>query len=953
MNIRAGILCSGFLGCAAVGAAAVVFHVSPVGNDGWSGRLPTSVAGRVDGPFRTLERARKAVRELRKSQGRAAQPITVRVHAGTYDLTRTLELGPADSGAGESAPVTWEAASDGEVVLRGGVPVRRWTPYRNGIFRTSLAGLVPPGHVFHQLFYRGVRQVLAREPNRDPAHPRTGGFAYVSSPGPRAREQFHLDPGLVKRVGAWTEAGQLEVSGMSGKGWTGICVPVRNLDPKTGLVTVSKIRYRFYRLNRLFFQNALGALDAPGEWFCNYKSGDLYFRPPDGRRPAPGSVVVPVLDTVIALRGGIPYPQQWLHVGFHGGRDAAKLPDNAPPEAAVRYITLRGFRIECARQSGVVLTGAETCRVLKCAVTNVGGVGINLGATENAYPDVGNPRTAPPKGVRIGVGGAGQDVYVQGPCRDCRIAGNDVWSVGADGIFLYGIGNAAENNHVYDSGLYDKDCAAINVFGEKNVVRRNSLHDVPRNAVFLKGIDNLIEANDIHHTMLETCDGGAVRMCQRNLKLRGNVIRRNRIVDTLGYGYPGGDNLYRAPYFSWGVYLDDFTCGTTVAGNLIVRAGRGGVHIHGGSDNQVAGNIIVDPGDYHVEINPIRSSPATGNRIERNLLVNRSGDAIIFKCGRWTDGLASFDWNFLDPHGKPPWFKLAGKRIEGLAAWRKRGFGEHSRMGAVAFKAPGRGDYRLDDPAVVAGLGIPPFPTDAVGCHPAAERRTWPLRNAALRQEKPFLYKAAPLPLADDFEKPGPGGKPVLGRPDIMAPRPSSIRVTAETAASGKRSLRFEDAPNLAHIWQPRLFYPLHWEDGRIRVAFALKLDAATRPELYVDLRQYRGVAGGRGYVSGIMLAVDAAGNVSVNGRALFRMPGDAWCRFELLLDLGNAADNGFDFRFEAPGQPSVKEHFRYATAKFAELDRLVIAATADRRTVFFLDDIRIERQAKRHEVHQ
>ncbi len=104
--------------------------------------------------------------------------------------------------------------------------------------------------------------------------------------------------------------------------------------------------------------------------------------------------------------------------------------------------------------------------------------------------------------------------------------------------------------------------------------------------------------------MLETCDGSAVRMCQRNRAIGGNIIRHNRTLDTIGYGHPAGMPRFQSPYFSWAVYLDDYTCGTTVQGNIIARTGRGGVMIHGGSYNTARGNLIASAGRHLIEIAP-------------------------------------------------------------------------------------------------------------------------------------------------------------------------------------------------------------------------------------------------------------------------------------------------------------------------------------------------------------
>ena len=47
--------------------AKLVFYVSTLGNDQWSGRLPAPAANRQDGPLATLTAARNAIRRL-KSQ---------------------------------------------------------------------------------------------------------------------------------------------------------------------------------------------------------------------------------------------------------------------------------------------------------------------------------------------------------------------------------------------------------------------------------------------------------------------------------------------------------------------------------------------------------------------------------------------------------------------------------------------------------------------------------------------------------------------------------------------------------------------------------------------------------------------------------------------------------------------------------------------------------------------
>ncbi|PYV17162.1 MAG: hypothetical protein DMG21_09205 [Acidobacteria bacterium] len=82
-------------------AASANFYVAPNGNDSWSGTLAAPNGAGNDGPFRTLGRARDAVRAL-KSQGAFEGPVTVALRGGKYFLKDTITFGTEDSGARDS-----------------------------------------------------------------------------------------------------------------------------------------------------------------------------------------------------------------------------------------------------------------------------------------------------------------------------------------------------------------------------------------------------------------------------------------------------------------------------------------------------------------------------------------------------------------------------------------------------------------------------------------------------------------------------------------------------------------------------------------------------------------------------------------------------------------------------------------------------------------------------------
>ena len=60
------------------------FYVSPVGDDAWSGQDPIATTDSDEGPFDTLERARDAIRELKRGGDLPPGGITVYMRGGVY-----------------------------------------------------------------------------------------------------------------------------------------------------------------------------------------------------------------------------------------------------------------------------------------------------------------------------------------------------------------------------------------------------------------------------------------------------------------------------------------------------------------------------------------------------------------------------------------------------------------------------------------------------------------------------------------------------------------------------------------------------------------------------------------------------------------------------------------------------------------------------------------------------
>ncbi len=754
--------------------------------------------GTREKPFATLHRAQRAVRE-RIAQG-LTKPVTVSVRAGVYYLEQPLLLTPEDSGT-RLFPVTWKAADGERVVLRGGKLIEGFVEYRDGIYVADLAKQGVKDLFIYQLFHLGsgvdqppVRQPMARYPNVDPEHPRTGGYMLVSkgyeelvktSDEATALTTFAYQgtPEADRLFASLKDTKQLEVFSLVGGGWRHRLSPVRSINASRRLIRGYESHLRYERHNLFYLMNSLDLLDSPGEWHVDREAGLLYFYPPDNH-PPDGRVLLPVADAVIELKGSLPYPYKFLEFRYRGTRGQA--PSDGAPDNPVQHVHIRGFIIEGARHDGIRLSGARDCRIEACGVSHVGNIGINVGGAYSKVWSVGIPRrneegerylhnvlhpdilksqkphaTLKHKsGPDIGAGGAGQCYTTIGVGKNILVFGCDVYDTLADGIMILGDNNLAENNHVWDVAKWVKDAPGINVMGYNSTVRRNTIHDLPRLAVFWKGDAITIELNDVFNLCLETRDMGAIRAVHRNLNIGfGDMIRWNRIHHVPGYGFVvcGSRGLhpgYHSPYYSFGIYLDDYTSHTTVYGNIISGVHRAGVMIHGGGHVTVQNNIIVNTAEGQVEVAPINhrrhftphpryKDAAAGTRIQRNILVT-TGDQPVYahRDDNVGDHKVQYANNLVHPAGTNPFVQIKGQDTRTpWNQWRSMGHDKGSVIADALFKDLEGGDYTLREHSPAFKLGFEPIPVDQIGCYPHHARAVWPLRPSNMPQEKPILYR--------------------------------------------------------------------------------------------------------------------------------------------------------------------------------------------------------------------
>jgi hypothetical protein len=555
--------------------------------------------GTLERPFRTLQRARDAVRTYhQKTPAARHHAVTVWLRGGTYDLAETFELDRRDAGTA-SAPVTYAAYARESVRISGGrtLPVSSFhrvsdpdavrrlpSISKDRVLQADLRALGVSDFGKHRQFGHGLPIVpapmelfwndsvmqLARYPN-------TGAIDI----GPV------IDPGSIPRTGDYTNRGgkfrytdsrharwvgvpDVWLQGFFNYGFADDKIRIASIDTTRQEVTLAAPH--MYGLgsgenfNQYVALNLLEELDQPGEWYVDTSSGLLFLWPPTDINNARVSVSI-LEQPLIALD-------------------------------STSYCTLKDLIIENGRGMGISIEGGTHNSIVDCVVRNVGTVGIMFGqGARQTFPHV----TADDyEGVPASrwVGSFHSHMYLhtawdRNAGDHQTIEGCEVYNTGSGGIIIGGGSRKSltpGNNVVTDSRVHDFNrrnkagAAGIVVDGCGNLVTHNEIYNADLQAILVYGNDHCFEYNHIHHVALNSNDASAWYL-GRDPSDQGNVVRWNFFHDV------GRSDR------KWimGVYCDDATCDVRVEGNVFYRvATYGTVYSNGGHDIVVKNNIFIE-----------------------------------------------------------------------------------------------------------------------------------------------------------------------------------------------------------------------------------------------------------------------------------------------------------------------------------------------------------------------
>lgn len=695
-----------------VGSAAETgtdFYVSASGSDSWSGTLAAASAQKSDGPFATLQRARDAVRELKKQK---STDIVVLIREGTYPLTETVVFGLEDSGVGEST-ITYAAYPGETPVFSSGLKIEGWKQVTG-----ELPGL--PDAAKGKVMVAETSAKFLTLYDSDGMLPRARSERFVPK---GSANELRYPKGKFKN---WPNMTDVEIMVRPTRLWTMNVLPLVSVDEEAGVARTAIPAT--YGMNKIgcWLENVLEELDEPGEWALNTKDGKVYLWP---RKPVDES------DSTVMAAQLIEY------IRVEGAIDK-----KGPKDIPVRNLIFRGLTFQHGERytltkddaglqhdwdmfdkgnALVRFRGTENCVVEKCHFLDSGSGAIRVDLHGQNNRITGNHIEHMGGGgiLLCGYGPGTKDVN-----KNNVLYNNDIHHVGeiywqSPGIYVCQSGeNRVANNLIHHtnytgvivSGIVHRFITRGNKRESQRTVRWHEIGNLPRNPQpndvrrFLHTRNNMIESNEIHHAMQILGDGNGIYIRGAG---PGNVIRGNYI-----------HHLVSEIQGQSAIRTDGGQEDTLIKGNLIYRCKSQGVtlKLNNRFENNIVADVIAPRGVYL----KIVEGPMKGASNKRNIYYSSLADCTFIsepkagkgRVGEDRRGRVPARMKDIDSDNNIYFCKadpsLANKTLTKL---QSDGVDANSLAGDPMFVDPENGDFRFPPGSPALKLGIVPFDMSKVG----------------------------------------------------------------------------------------------------------------------------------------------------------------------------------------------------------------------------------------------
>ena len=664
--------------------AEIAYYVSPEGRNCWKGTLPKRNETASNGPFRTIDRARKAVKENITDDMNC--DITVYIEEGQYYIDETMTFDNSDGGK-NWCYVTYKNYENDEAVINGGGRITDWEQYDGNIYKAYVgtAG-------FKVLSENGEMVTKARYPNAGAE--RTDGYLTVYKDTLTPMRNFEFESGDIPEL---SDISDLEIyiwpGGVGGyRNWFTDTIAVTDIDYEKNTVSLaSNTRYAMEPPSRYFLQGHLSFLDVPGEYYYDTKSGYLYYYPK--KLPIEEQViVVPKVSNVVLFNG-------------------------ESGENPIRNLVFDGVGVKNGDYKdngcGFMLKNTANCAIKNCSVSSIGYNGI----------------------------------WTYGTCMNNIVYGNDIYDVGAAGIYFesgvkmgltyYQHDNMIENNHIHDTGKLEGHGGGLTLTGTNCTARYNKIDHTGRGALSIGSGKSQLAALPSAHVGLY-CEGVWISMANvrqfisgRNSSANFNEISHANLDSSdmgLFYNWGGGidvdvkNNYFHDSdirlQFGYCIYLDDASDMYTLQNNIIesmqmIGAGRvdSMIFMKGVGNKAINNYMVNNPNTQKGAISSLAMGGQANNSlyVTRNIAYNSGKNLHVFE--NWEKNRYSVSQNniFYNPQNTE-YAGVDGVGIDGvktLEEWKNAtGFDEYSKNISPAFVDAENKDFRLSCDSEAYKLGV-------------------------------------------------------------------------------------------------------------------------------------------------------------------------------------------------------------------------------------------------------
>ncbi len=280
------------------GMPPIEYHVDPI-----KGTASALANGTFMYPFKTIQQAQEMVRANNKNM---ASDIIVYLHAGTYELAKTLTFTEADGG-NNGFTVIYKAYKNEKPQITGGKPITGWKAVSGkGYYKANVATSEGYSAYMRNIFINGKRAIQARS-----AFITAHNCNYDDPKTPQFRDGVFVKTSDIKKYTNVSDIYFFQCGAFKH-----IEIPVLQVVPVTPTESALVMKqpsfynwtntYTYYSVptpEPIQLINAFEELDEPGEFYHDRKSETIYYYPRKNENLKTAQVIAPAVETLLKIEG--------------------------------------------------------------------------------------------------------------------------------------------------------------------------------------------------------------------------------------------------------------------------------------------------------------------------------------------------------------------------------------------------------------------------------------------------------------------------------------------------------------------------------------------------------------------------------------------------------------------------------------------------------------------------